>query len=155
MPEQRSSPRQTLANWMLFAAVQLAVNSATLASSIGPLTMYGASLALAIGPMAVSSGNLLEGEGGQSGLDYDQLINIFYEGGEGEETFYAAGEQDGEKVGREEEEEGEENFAPTSLSTPPSTSFSCAGRTPGAYYADPEAGCQLFHRFLEKRNFLP
>ena len=39
-----------------------------------------------------------------------------------------------------------ENFQPTSLSTPPTTSFSCVGRTPGAYYADPEAGCQLFHR---------
>ena len=136
---------------MLFAALPVAAeNSATLALSIVPLAMYGATLALAIGPMAVNSASVLEEEGRQTGLDYDQLINIFYEGGEGEEadTFYATGE---EEVVEEEEEEdvgGGKNFAPTSLSTPPSTSFSCAGRTPGAYYADPEAGCQLFHRFL-------
>ena len=114
--------------------------------------MYGATLALAIGPMGVNSASVLEGEEERqtsTGLDYDQLINIFYEGGHGEEaeTFY----QDEKMFGEEEkEEEGEgKNFAPTSLSTPPSTSFSCAGRNPGAYYADPEAGCQLFHRFLE------
>ena len=143
---QRSG--QTLGSWMLFAALlAAAVNSAT--CHLSPLAMYGATLALAIAPMAVNSASVLEEEGRQTGLDYDQLINIFYEGGQGEE---AGGDQDEEEVGGEEEEEEEEvgggkNFAPTSLSTPPSTSFSCAGRTPGAYYADPEAGCQLFHRF--------
>ena len=136
---------------MLFAALQAApVNSATLASSIAPLLpMYGATVAHLIGPMAVNSAGVLEEEGRQTGLDYDDLINIFYESGQGEE---AGGDQDEEEVDEEEEEEeevgGEKNFAPTSLSTPPSTSFSCAGRTPGAYYADPEAGCKLFHRFL-------
>ena len=134
---------------MLFAALQAApVNSATLASSIAPLLpMYGATVAHLIGPMAVNSAGVLEEEGRQTGLDYDDLINIFYESGQGEE---AGGDQDEEEVDEEEEEEvgGEKNFAPTSLSTPPSTSFSCAGRTSGAYYADPEAGCKLFHRFL-------
>ena len=141
---------------MLSAALATAaVNSAppTLA-----LTMYGATLALAIAPVAVSGGGIFKEEGRQTSLDYDQLINILYEVGEGEdaENFYeynSAGGEEEEKVvvekAFEEEEEGDEkNFAATSLSTPPSTSFSCAGRVPGAYYADPEAGCQLFHRFL-------
>ena len=71
------------------------------------------------------------------------------------ETFYESDtiddqaesfQDDGEVEGNFLTSSENENFQPTSLSTPPTTSFSCVGRTPGAYYADPEAGCQLFHR---------
>ncbi|KAF0309903.1 hypothetical protein FJT64_018999 [Amphibalanus amphitrite] len=34
------------------------------------------------------------------------------------------------------------NYSPDAL---PETSFSCRGRQPGGYYADVEAGCQMFH----------
>ena len=147
--------------WMLSAALlatiiaPMAVNSApTLALTIAP-ALYGATFAIAMAQ--VNGAGIFKEEGRQTSLDYDQLINIFYEVGEGEdsEKFYeynsAGGDEEEEVVEKifEEKEEGDETkFAPTSLSTPPSTSFSCAGRTPGAYYADPEAGCQLFHRFL-------
>jgi len=158
--EQRSFLSETLnLAWMLSAALLAtiiaprAVNSApTLAPTIAP-ALYGATFALAFAQ--VNGAGIFKEEGRQTSLDYDQLINIFYEVGEGEdsENFYeynSAGgdeeEEDVEKVFEEEEEGDEKKFAPTSLSTPPSTSFSCAGRTPGAYYADPEAGCQLFHR---------
>ena len=142
---------------MLFAALlaciaPATVNSATLAT----IPTFGLPLhLLVVGPMAVNIASVFEGEGRQTGLDYDQLINIFYEGGQVEEveTFYdyssAGVEADEDEVDEKRfEEEGVKRFAATSLSTPPSTSFSCAGRTPGAYYADPEAGCQLFHRFV-------
>ena len=80
-----------------------------------------------------------------------------YKGGQGGdvETFYESDtiddqaesfQDDGEVEGNFLTSSENENFQPTSLSTPPTTSFSCVGRTPGAYYADPEAGCQLFHR---------
>ena len=34
------------------------------------------------------------------------------------------------------------NYAQNNL---PNTSFSCDGKASGGYYADPEAGCQVFH----------
>ena len=34
------------------------------------------------------------------------------------------------------------NYAHNNL---PNTSFTCDGKATGGYYADPEAGCQVFH----------
>jgi len=39
------------------------------------------------------------------------------------------------------------------LSSIPPTSFSCAGRVPGGYYADPAAECQVFHVCSQPRGF--
>ena len=158
MSIKRECVQRSFLSRMLFAALLAYIAPATVHSAtLATIPMFGVHL-LVVGPMAVNSASVLEGEGRQTGLDYDQLINIFYEGGQVEEveTFYdyssAGVEADEDEVGEkrfeEEGEEGVKRFAATSLSTPPSTSFSCAGRTPGAYYADPEAGCQLFHRFV-------